>query len=42
MGLWARTVDDPAKLQSVLREALNEVRRGRSALVDICVSSPRP
>jgi acetolactate synthase-1/2/3 large subunit len=41
MGLWARTVGDPARLQSVLREALNEVRRGRSALVDICVSSPR-
>ncbi len=42
MGLWARTVEDPARLQSVLREALNEVRRGRSALVDICVSSSRP
>jgi acetolactate synthase-1/2/3 large subunit len=42
MGLWARTVDEPAKLQSVLREALNEVRRGHSALVDICVSSSRP
>ena len=42
MGLWAVTVDDPAKLQSVLREALDEVRRGRSALVDICVSSSRP
>jgi acetolactate synthase I/II/III large subunit len=42
MGLWARTVDDPAKLQLVLREALDEVHRGRSALVDICVSSPRP
>ncbi len=42
MGLWARTVDDPAKLQSVLREALQEVHRGRSALVDICVSLPRP
>jgi acetolactate synthase-1/2/3 large subunit len=42
MGLWARTADDPARLQSVLREALTEVRRGRSALVDICVSSPRP
>lgn len=42
MGLWATTVDEPARLPSVLREALNEVRRGRSALVDICVSSPRP
>jgi acetolactate synthase-1/2/3 large subunit len=42
MGLWARTVDDPSELQSVLREALEEVSRGRSALVDICVSSPRP
>jgi acetolactate synthase-1/2/3 large subunit len=41
MGLWARTVEDPASLPSVLREALSEVRRGRSALVDICVSSPR-
>jgi acetolactate synthase-1/2/3 large subunit len=42
MGLWAQTVDEPARLQSVLREALAEVRRGRSALVDICVSSSRP
>ena len=42
LGLWARTVDDPMELQAVLREALNEVRRGRSALVNICVSSSRP
>ena len=42
MGLWAQTVHEPARLQSVLREALAEVRRGRSALVDICVSSSRP
>jgi amino acid adenylation domain-containing protein len=42
MGLWARTVDEPTRLQSALREALAEVRRGRSALVDICVSSSRP
>jgi len=42
MGLWAETVDEPARLQLALREALAEVRRGRSALVDICVSSPRP
>ncbi len=42
MGLWARTVEDPAKLPQVLREALAEVRRGRSAVVDICVSSLRP
>ena len=39
MGLWARTVDEPAKLQAALREALNEVRQGRSALVDIRISS---
>ena len=42
LGLWARTVNDPAELQSVLRKALDEVRRGRSALVDICISSARP
>jgi acetolactate synthase-1/2/3 large subunit len=42
MGLWARTVEDPAELPQVLREALAEVRRGRSAVVDICVSSLRP
>ena len=28
MGLWAQTVDEPARLQSVLREALAEVRQG--------------
>jgi acetolactate synthase-1/2/3 large subunit len=42
MGLWARTVEDPAKLPQVLREALAEVRRGRSAVVAVCVSSLRP
>ena len=39
MGLWARTVDDPAELQAALREALDQVRHGRSALVDIRISS---
>jgi acetolactate synthase-1/2/3 large subunit len=42
LDLWARTVEDPAELLAVLGEALAEVRGGRSALVDICVSSPRP
>jgi acetolactate synthase-1/2/3 large subunit len=42
MGMWARTVEDPAELAQVLREALAEVRQGRSAVVDICVSSLRP
>lgn len=42
MGLFARTVEDPAELKGVLRQAIEEVRRGRSALVDICVSSGRP
>jgi amino acid adenylation domain-containing protein len=41
MGLWARTVDDPAELRTTLREALDQVRRGRSALVDIGVSLHR-
>jgi acetolactate synthase-1/2/3 large subunit len=41
MGLWARSVIDPGQLPSVLREALAAVRSGRSALVDVCVSSPR-
>jgi hypothetical protein len=39
MGLWARTVDDPAELPAALRGGLDEVRRGRSALVDIRISS---
>jgi acetolactate synthase-1/2/3 large subunit len=39
IGLWARTVNDPTTLPGVLRDALDQVRRGRSALVDICVSS---
>jgi hypothetical protein len=42
MGLWARTVADPAELEAVLLEARDEVRRGRSALVDIRISSYRP
>jgi acetolactate synthase I/II/III large subunit len=41
MGLWARSVENPAELEAVLRDALAEVRRGRSALVDIRVSSSR-
>ena len=39
MGLWARTVDDPAALEATLRQALDEVRNGRSALVDIHIST---
>jgi len=42
LGLWAKTVEEPAELPSVLREALDAVHRGRSALVNICVSSSRP
>jgi len=42
LGLWARTVEDPAELAATLREALAEVRGGRSALVDVCISSSRP
>jgi acetolactate synthase-1/2/3 large subunit len=42
LGLWARTVEDPAELPATLREAFAEVRGGRSALVDICISSSRP
>jgi acetolactate synthase-1/2/3 large subunit len=38
MGLWAKTVEDPADLDGVLREALDQVRHGRSALVDIRIS----
>jgi acetolactate synthase-1/2/3 large subunit len=41
VGLWARTIEDPAKLPMALREALDEVRSGRSALVNICVSASR-
>jgi amino acid adenylation domain-containing protein len=40
LGLWAKTVQEPAELLSVLRQALDEVRGGRSALVDIGVSAP--
>jgi acetolactate synthase-1/2/3 large subunit len=39
MGLWARTVEDPAELRAILQAARDEVRRGRSALVDIAISS---
>lgn len=42
LGLWARSVSDPAELRSTLREALAEVRAGRSALVDIHVAFSRP
>jgi acetolactate synthase-1/2/3 large subunit len=42
MGLWACTVDDPKKLRSALRQGLEQVRAGRSAMVNIRVSSPRP
>jgi amino acid adenylation domain-containing protein len=41
MGLWARTVEDPAELPVALREAIGQVRQGRSALVDISISSHR-
>jgi acetolactate synthase-1/2/3 large subunit len=42
LGLWAKTVEEPAELPFVLREALQQVRAGRSAVVDICVWAPRP
>ena len=42
LGLWARTVEAPSTLPSILREGVEEVRRGRSAMVNIRVSSPRP
>ena len=39
MGLRARTVHDPAELEATIRDALNEVRNGRSALVDVRISA---
>ena len=42
MGLFAVTVEDPECLRQALNRAMSEVRAGRSALVDVCVSSPRP
>ena len=39
MGLWAKTVHDPAELESAIRDALAEDRNGRSALVDIRISA---
>jgi acetolactate synthase-1/2/3 large subunit len=39
MGLWAATVHDPAALEAALRDALEQVRGGRSALVDIRISA---
>jgi acetolactate synthase-1/2/3 large subunit len=39
MGLWAKTVHDPAELEGAIRDALSEVRNGRSALVDIRISA---
>jgi acetolactate synthase-1/2/3 large subunit len=41
MGLWARTVETPAELRMTLRDARDQVRGGRSALVDVRVSSYR-
>ncbi|MBZ5606243.1 MAG: acetolactate synthase, partial [Acidobacteriia bacterium] len=42
LGLWAKTVNDPAELPSALRDALQAVRGGRPAVVDICVSTGPP
>ena len=39
MGVWARTVHDPAALEATIREALDEVRNGRSALIDVRISA---
>lgn len=39
MGLWAKTVQHPAELEGAIRDALTEVRNGRSALVDIRISA---
>jgi acetolactate synthase I/II/III large subunit len=39
MGLWAKTVHDPAELEATIREALDHVRNGRSALVDVRISA---
>ena len=42
LGLWAKTVEDPTELPFVLAAARQEVRGGRSAVVDICVSAHTP
>ena len=42
LGLWTTTVDDPDSLPVALRHGLEQVRSGRSALVNIRVSSSRP
>lgn len=42
LGLWAKTVEDPIELTSVLMEAQTKVEEGTPALVDICISSSRP
>jgi acetolactate synthase-1/2/3 large subunit len=39
MGLWAKTVHDPAELEGAIRDAFDEVIRGRSALVDVRISA---
>jgi acetolactate synthase-1/2/3 large subunit len=42
LGLWARTIDNPAELRDALREGLDQVLQGRCAMVNIRVSSARP
>ncbi|MBI3091330.1 MAG: thiamine pyrophosphate-requiring protein [Candidatus Tectomicrobia bacterium] len=34
-GAWGRTVTQPGELRAVLKQALGEVKRGRSAVVDV-------
>ena len=35
VGAWGKTVEDPADLPSVLKEALAQVRQGKPAVVDV-------
>lgn len=38
---YGRTVEDPSTLQSALRDALDQVRRGKPAVLDVRIESPQ-
>ena len=39
-GAYGQTVEDPSALQSALRDALDQVRRGKPAVLDVRIESP--
>ena len=41
-GAYGQRVEDPSKLQSALRNGLDQVHRGKPAIIDIRLESPYP